>query len=356
MKLFHCTNCGQLIYFENNRCECCNHSLGFQSEQLELLPLEDAGNGLFTIYKQGPRLYYYCSNHQYDVCNWLVDAGSTTPFCTACQLNHTIPDLNQPKYRMYWADIEKAKHRLIYTLLRLQLPVFSKRINVTTGLQFDFVADEGNKKVYTGHENGVITINIAEADSVEREQARRAMAEVYRTLLGHFRHEVGHYYWDRLIDGTYFLTECRRLFGDDQKNYGDAVHEHYKNGAPADWQKNFISAYATTHPWEDWAETWAHYLHIIDTLETAYSFGVTVKPGLQNSGDFSATINRNPYAIKDFHEIFKLWLPISFMMNSLNRSMGLDDSYPFVIPPPVEEKLAFIHRVCLSYRLASSVS
>lgn len=356
MKLFHCTSCGQLIYFENNKCECCGHLLGFDSETLELLPLEDAGSGLFTVFNRGPRLYYYCANHQYNVCNWLVDAGANTPFCAACDLNHTIPNLSEPQYRAYWSDIEKAKHRLIYTLLRLQLPVFSKKINAETGLQFDFIAEEGNQKVYTGHANGVITINIAEADDIKREQARRDMNEVYRTLLGHFRHEIGHYYWDRLISGTYFLTECRKLFGDDQADYGKAVQEHYKNPAPAGWQQNYISAYATTHPWEDWAETWAHYLHIIDTLETAYAFGITVNPGLQTGGTFSADVNRNPYSIKDFHEIFKLWLPISFMMNSMNRSMGLNDSYPFVVPSPVVEKLSFIHRVCLSYRLDSSVS
>jgi hypothetical protein len=348
MKLFHCTYCGQLIYFENYKCESCGHLLGFQSEDLELAPLEDAGNGLFTLYGQGPRLFRYCANHQYNVCNWLVDAGADTQYCAACDLNHTIPDLGKPEYQAYWADIEKAKHRLIYSLLRLKLPVFSKKINQDTGLQFEFIAEENNQKVYTGHDNGVITINIAEADDIQREQARRAMNELYRTLLGHFRHEVGHYYWDRLIDGTANLEEYRKLFGNEQADYGEAVKKHYAEGAPIDWQKSFISSYATTHPWEDWAETWAHYLHIIDTLETAYAFGISIKPGLQTSGAYEASINRNPFAIQDFHDIFSLWLPISFMMNSMNRSMGLPDSYPFVVPPPVIEKLAFIHKVVTS--------
>ena len=345
MKLFNCTCCGQLIYFENNLCERCGHQLGFDAAQLELLPIESAGGELFTIYQGGPRLYYYCTNQQYGVCNWLVDAGAGTRFCPACDLNHTIPNLNQPEFRTRWRNIEIAKHRLIYSLLRLKLPVFSKKINNQTGLQFDFVADEDGKKVYTGHEDGVITINIAEADDLEREMARKAMDEVYRTVLGHFRHEVGHYYWDRLIDVSRpLLEECRKIFGDDQLDYGKAVQDHYANGAPADWPQHFISAYATTHPWEDWAETWAHYLHIMDTLETAFFFKIVLQPGTEIGGPFAAAITTDPYTVKNYNYIFKMWLPLSFMMNSLNRSMGLPDPYPFIIRPEVVEKLTFIHQ------------
>jgi hypothetical protein len=89
-------------------------------------------------------------------------------------------------------------------------------------------------------------------------------------LLGHFRHEVGHYFWDRLVaTDPHQLEEFRVLFGDDRQDYGEALKRHYDEGAPANWQDTYISMYATMHPWEDFAETWAHYLHIVDTLETA---------------------------------------------------------------------------------------
>ncbi|MDB5233191.1 MAG: hypothetical protein JWR44_184, partial [Hymenobacter sp.] len=170
---------------------------------------------------------------------------------------------------------------------------------------------------------------------------------VYRTVLGHFRHEVGHYYWDRLIDNTPNLEPFRQLFGDDRTDYEQALKQHYDQGPPADWREHFISAYATTHPWEDWAETWAHYLHIIDTVQTASSFGVRVRPQVSEPEDrLTAQITEDPYESENFDAIMKQWLPLSLALNSLNRSMGLRDVYPFVIPPAVAKKLAFIHQVC----------
>ena len=231
----------------------------------------------------------------------------------------------------------------------MKLPLESKRTDPAKGLSFDFMADEkkeGHGKILTGHSEGLITINIAEADDIAREMARKAMDEVYRTVLGHFRHEIGHYYWDRIIDNSPYLQQCRELFGDDRKDYAEALKQHYEKGAPQGWQQEFISAYATTHPWEDWAETWAHYLHIIDTLETAFSFGLSLHPNLDSSISIEAEITVDPYSVEDFNEIFSLWLPLTFALNSLNRSMGLHDLYPFVIPPKVVEKLSFIHKVC----------
>ena len=175
-----------------------------------------------------------------------------------------------------WRKLEAAKHRLFYTLLRLNLPIETRNEN-PEGLAFDFLADQpaqSGPKVMTGHDNGLITIALAEADDAERERRRTAMGEPYRTLLGHFRHEVGHYYWDRLVRDEGRLDPCRAVFGDDSQDYEQALQRHYAEGAPANWQENFVSAYATTHPWEDFAETWAHYLHIVDTLEMAGAFGV----------------------------------------------------------------------------------
>jgi len=350
MKLFTCTHCGQVLYFENSKCEHCGYILGFSDQLLQLLPLIEKDVHTYTIYgHDDEQLYRYCKNHEYNVCNWLVPANDENEFCTACKLNHTIPDISKNEYRQRWNTIENAKHRLVYSLLKMKLPLQSKTVDPEKGLSFDFMADEkdAQQKILTGHDEGLITINIAEADDISREMARKAMDEVYRTVLGHFRHEVGHYYWDRLIDNTPYLDECRQLFGDDRKDYGEALKEHYEKGVPADWWQHFISAYATTHPWEDWAETWAHYLHIIDTLETAAAFGVSVSANVSGSPvNIEATIKIDPYNVEDFNDIFKLWLPLTFALNSLNRSMGLRDLYPFVIPPKVIDKLSFIHKVC----------
>ena len=339
-----------MLYFENSRCEKCQFPLGFEATHLQLLPLVAQPDGrTFRLYGQPDSgRYTYCANQAPGVCNWLVASDSPTPFCAACALNRTIPDLSRPGYLARWRSLEAAKHRLVYSLLGLHLPVVSKSVYPKEGLQFDFKADEGSgdgQRVLTGHDNGLITINIAEADAIEREQARQAMHEVYRTLLGHFRHEVGHYYWDRLIDNSPSLEEFRQAFGDERADYGEALKKHYAQGPPPGWQQHFISTYAASHPWEDWAETWAHYLHIIDTLQTASAFGLRLEPLEASPAQGLHAAIQDPYQLADFKQIMAMWLPLTFALNSLNRSMGQPDPYPFIISPAVVGKLAFIHRV-----------
>jgi len=352
MKLFKCNHCGQPVYFENVFCGNCQSSLGFVAETQQMISFTVEKNGLFKPHdKSYKTLYKYCDNHQHGVCNWLVPENNPSVFCKACDLNRTIPPLDQPDYAERWRKIEVAKHRLVYALLRMKLPVVNKVAEPETGLAFDFVADEpsnDSERVLTGHDNGLITLNIAEADDIEREMARKSMDEVYRTVLGHFRHEIGHYYWDRLISNSKWLPKFRALFGDEQEDYGQALQRHYNEGAPANWNENFISSYASTHPWEDWAETWAHYMHIVDTLETAYAYGIGIHTKI--SSKFNADIKTDPYEIKDFEKIINFWLPLTLAMNSLNRSMGLQDIYPFVITPKVAEKLQFIHAVLMKVR------
>ncbi|HWB24652.1 MAG TPA: putative zinc-binding metallopeptidase [Chitinophagaceae bacterium] len=347
MKLFTCTHCGEILYFENTWCAHCGYSTGFYAENSDLLALSAKNDEDF---QQNNIFYKYCTNHKFDVCNWLVSTGSKSAYCVACDLNRTIPNLQEQRYRNYWHSIEAAKHRLVYSLLKLRLPVFSKREDLKKGLCFDFVADEKNKKIFTGHDNGLITINIAEADDIKREMMRKNMNEAYRTVLGHFRHEVGHYYWNRLIDGTMNINMYETLFGDYKKDYGNALKQYYANGAPAGWAQDFISAYASSHPWEDWAETWAHYLHIMDTLETAHYFDVRVKPLPAKNANMCTEINDDPYNVADFKQIINQWLPLTYAMNSLNRSMGVADIYPFIITPAVMKKLSFIHNVCFGLK------
>ena len=294
------------------------------------------------------KAYSYCKNAAFGVCNWLVPASAESGFCIACALNRVIPSLDSDQNRQRWKNMEVAKHRLIYSLLRLHLPFKAVREGKEEDIVFDFMADTpAGEKVMTGHDNGIITINIAEADEAERARNKQNLGERYRTLLGHFRHEIGHYYWDVLIQDGAALQKYRELFGDERKDYGAALETYYANGAPADWNQRFVSQYATAHPWEDWAETWAHYLHMMDTLETAWSFGIQIDPvELDEESGIKARVVREPYDQGDFSRLIKSWLPLCFAVNSLNRSMGHPDFYPFVLSPVVIGKLRFIHEVC----------
>ncbi len=348
MKLFECEGCGNAIYFENTTCEVCGRTLGFRSDRRALVALDLADDGRLKPLDDDS-LFRSCANREPGGCNWLVPAEAEGDYCTACCLNRTVPDLSNPEHQQLWRVLEGGKRRLVYSLLRFGLPVESKADRPERGLAFDFLADavtgfrEG-PQVMTGHAEGLITINIAEADPAKREEFRQSMAEPYRTVLGHFRHEVGHYYWERLVvrdPGN--LESCRALFGDEREDYGAALERHYEQGPPADWPARFVSAYASSHPWEDWAETWAHYLHMVDSLETAYAFGLRVRPKAGASPDLSAAASFDPYREADFARIKETWLPMTFAVNSLNRSMGQADLYPFVLSPPAEEKIAYVH-------------
>jgi hypothetical protein len=343
MKLFTCQSCGQSLYFENTLCERCNHRLGFLPDIMTLSALEPDGDAWRTL-ADPPRTMRFCDNATHDACNWLVDAGSDQTLCEACRHNQTIPDLSDPANLLQWQKIEIAKHRLFYSLMRFGLTFPDRTQDPENGLGFDFLADlPSEPHVMTGHDNGLITIALAEADDAERERRRTDMHEPYRSLLGHFRHEVGHYVWDRLIRDGGQLEACRRLFGDDEQDYAAALERNYQEGPPLNWQDHFVSTYASSHAWEDWAETWAHYLHIIDTLETARAFGLTVRPQEVQDHSLNATVRFDPYGDVPIETIIEAWLPLTFAMNSLNRSMGNADLYPFVLSQPVIEKLGFVH-------------
>jgi hypothetical protein len=286
----------------------------------------------------------------FDACNWLVLADSPETFCAACRHNRMIPDLSVPQNVARWRKIETAKHRLFYTLVRLYLPRPTRTEEPESGLAFDFLqAAAPSKPVMTGHASGLITLSLSEADDSERERQRNAMEEPYRTLLGHFRHEIGHYYWDLLVRDASGLDEFRRVFGDEREDYGAALRSHYEKGAPLNWPQSFVSSYASAHPWEDFAETWAHYFHMIDTLETAGAFGIHLRPQVAKSSDLTTTIDFDPHQAS-LERIIDAWLPLTFAMNSINRSMGQADLYPFTLGPGVIVKLAYVHeriRACV---------
>ncbi|MCH8503790.1 MAG: putative zinc-binding peptidase [Ectothiorhodospiraceae bacterium] len=348
MKLFTCARCGNLLYFENVVCTRCGATLGFLPDRTELVAVEQNEQGGWSPVA-GEGHYMQCANYvAHAVCNWMVPSGDTQALCVACRLNRTIPALGLDRNKVLWRRLEADKHRLVYALLRLGLPVLPKQED-DAGLAFDFLADEPTfnerGRVMTGHAQGLITLNIAEADPAMRERMRDQMAEPYRTILGHFRHESGHYYWDRRVRSTPWLGEVRALFGDDTQDYSQALDHHYREGPPRDWQQHFVSAYAACHPWEDWAESWAHYLHIVDTLETANQFGLSVRPRAGTDESLDVTHDFNAYDIDDFEMLIHHWLPLTYALNTLNRSMGHEDAYPFVLAPAVLEKLQLVHRI-----------
>jgi hypothetical protein len=361
MQLFECQNCGQLLFFENTRCERCGHLLGYLPDVSVLSALAWEEDGWWRPLAAADRPSWFCANVTHHACNWLVPAGSAKIFCDACALNRTIPDLSVPENLRRWQRLEAAKHRLVYGLLRLHLPLVGRAEEPRTGLAFDFLAGSGTGSfepaaIITGHASGLITIDIAEADDAERERHRQDMAEPFRTLLGHFRHEVGHYYWDRCVRGGVWLEAFRDLFGDERQDYQARLQTHYALGLCLDWQQNFVSSYASAHPWEDFAETWAHYLHIVDALETAYAFGIHVRPRAGCDPQLNVSVDFDPYRETDFNTLVRAWLPLTYAVNSLNHSVGQPDLYPFVLAPTVMGKLRFIHGLIHQVKLPGSAT
>jgi hypothetical protein len=349
MRLFHCDHCEQPLFFENSRCLNCQHAVAYLPDLSVVGSLEEVEHGLWRspLQRAEGRMYRLCTNYADNgVCNWAIPQPDAEALCSSCRLTRIIPDLSVAGHREAWYRLEVAKRRLLYSLMQLQLPIDSRASDPEHGLAFELlaeVAQHGQPPVRTGHDNGVITISVAEADDVEREARRRQLHEPYRTLLGHFRHEIGHYYWDRLIANSNSQAAFVELFGDPEQDYADSLQRHYSEGPPADWQQRYISAYATAHPWEDWAETWAHYLHMIDTLETAAAFGLRLQPRRANDPALQADADLKPGS--PFDGMIENWYPLTHVLNSLNRGLGLPDGYPFVLSAKVVEKLRFVHTV-----------
>jgi len=331
--------------------------VGFLPDDVQLSSLTINHDGLIHASSNG-RGYRKCKNYSvHEVCNWMIPNEDDNEYCKSCQLTTAIPNLDDPENKILWYRMEQGKRRLLHTLIRLNLPVVNREKDPLKGISFQFLEDQvedeyGNELtvknyVMTGHNAGVITINLNEAEPSTRIEMREKMNERYRTLLGHFRHESGHYYWDRLIKGTGFLDEFRLLFGDERLNYSQAMKDYYAKGPSTNWQNVWISAYASMHPWEDWAETWAHYLHMLDTLETANDFEFNISNSKIVDPFADILLSTEEYRESSFTSLFNDWCSLTTSLNALNRSMGLDDAYPFVISLTALEKLRFVHQVVL---------
>ncbi|MCU7554151.1 putative zinc-binding peptidase [Alteromonas sp. ASW11-19] len=351
MKNFTC-QCGNTVYFANTKCLSCNRALGFVPEIVAISSFDNAADGAWVSHVNGLR-YWPCTNYlNHHICNWVVEEGSQQSLCHSCSLTKTIPDLSRPHNMQLWFRMEQAKRRLLFTLMSLGLPIWEQRSN-KPNLRFEFLEDVEEDEygqeltvkstVVTGHSNGMITLNLKEAEDSSRVMMREQMNERYRTLIGHFRHESGHFYWEWLIRGSVYLNTYRELFGDEREDYTASLQRYYESGPPMDWESQFISAYASAHSWEDWAESWAHYLHIIDTLDTAAQYGVSLETNeVVDPVDKTRGI--------DFDRLYADWCRLTTVLNALNRSMGLDDAYPFTIPPDALGKLRFIHNLIEQHR------
>jgi hypothetical protein len=283
------------------------------------------------------KCYNYAVEH---VCNRAVVANENSadhPLCDYCQFNATIPDLDVEGNRVLWQRLEIAKRRLLYTLDLLGLPYGH---DVTPALSFDFKADVTRpakwwwqigttERVYTGHANGKITINLIEADPVSREKLRVSLNEAHRTEIGHFRHEIGHYYWEMLVTGEE-VERFKNLFGDfENPTYSESLDRHYTEGPPANWQSQYVSAYATMHPWEDFAEIFAVYLDMVSVLDTAHNMGL-------------APVSFRALTIED---MIRQYQHLGVVLNEMNRAMGLIDLVPEVFVASVREKLVYVHEL-----------
>jgi len=353
MKIFHCDHCDQLAFFENTQCVRCGHLLAFLTDLAEIGSLESSDQLTWTSPMARDATYRLCRNYtEANVCNWAIPGGDDHDLCASCRLTRVIPDLTRSGHHQAWYKLEVAKRRLVYTLLNLRLPLVSRTDDPDRGLAFEFLADPDDPslpRAMTGHGDGVISVNLAEADDAEREKRRVSLHEPYRTLLGHMRHESGHYYWDRLIrDDAVRLEAFRASFGDERREYGAALRDHYAQGPPPDWQTRFVSTYASAHPWEDWAESWAHYLHMTDTLETAAACGVSIRPRRSDEPSLRAVPAEAGTPEPPFDRMLNSWFPLTYVLNNLNRGMGHADAYPFVLPDPAIAKLRFVHAIVVS--------
>ena len=360
-RVYSC-RCGQAIYFDNSKCLACGTRLGYDPAQGRLMSLAPGGSTDTWVESQTTMpAFVFCANSTTPAsCNWLLPASERHAhggLCRACRLNRTIPNLNDPKHPdngELWGRVERAKRRLVSALLVMGLPVASRETeDLEDGLMFDLLRSPGHgAHVMTGHDDGLITLNVAEADDAMREYTRRAMNEPYRTLVGHFRHEIGHYYWYRLVDypGSEWLPAFRALFGDENQDYAESLKRNYEEGPRADWPLHFVSAYASVHPWEDWAECWAHYMHMRDTVDTAASYGLSLDATQLVFTPFDASalyLPEHPDAER-FLAFLNRWTQLTTLLNGMSRAMGQPDFYPFVLPREVVAKLHFIHLLVAS--------
>ena len=342
---FFCA-CGAPVFFDSNECKACQRKIAFNPATLRFHPLEQVSNNVSSIDVEPS--WHLCENGvHYDVCNWLRPSSAESKLCFACQFNRYIPNLSRANNTRLWRVLELNKRHLLLNLITLGIPCINSWNAPNEGFLFDFLEDfrdgiEEGTFVTTGYAGGIITINILEAEPLSRVAQQQASNEVYRTVLGHMRHEIGHHFFQCIKGDQMLHSNFEQKFGSSSLDYNNALAEFYASGPDVNWSEYCITAYASAHPMEDWAETWSHYLHIYDALDTAFNFGL---------------VSENPNVLS-IHDKISHWRQFSVALNEMNRSMGMSDIYPFVINAQVEDKLAFVEKAIdyLRNKSQSSVS
>ncbi len=340
MRVFICSTCHHELDFESSSCSNCHSLVGYVSDRREVVVIVPDGPARYIV-DGHPTAQWRCLNASWG-CNWMLPADEGDVWCLSCRLTRGRPDEADPAAVVAWSAAEAAKRRLVFQLGELGLPIEQRSSTTPQGLAFDLVHVPGAAGV-TGHDRGLITLDLSEADDRHRDELRRTLGESFRTLIGHLRHEVGHYYFAHLVSHADEIAEFRALFGDERIDYSAALVEHYRlarTGAEAADLGRFVTGYAAAHPLEDWAETFAHYLHTLDGLQTADSHGLAA-----TSPDADGRVNRRRRAgdVKSFASILQRWLPVAETINAIADGLGSSRPYPFTLSPVVVTKLEFVH-------------
>lgn len=326
MRLFSCPACQQQVYFENTVCLACGNEMAFAPDQMQMVAV---GGSHRTCVQRLTT----------EACNWAIEADDPIERCRSCRLTDASSVVSADALR---ARAEAAKRQVLYTLLQLGVP-FAPKLGADDmhGLAFVWALPGPSEPLFSGHQNGTITLNLNEANDAHREATRLSFGEPQRTVLGHLRHELSHFFFQRFVDGWPEIAGFRDLFGDERADYNAALQQHYNQGPAADWQQRFVSAYASSHPWEDWAETCAHYLLMVEAVDTAAAWGLqlSLAGGVQVQPHLGAATAPVQQMVVDH------WLPVARFLNAMSRSLGLADSYPYLVPPPVVGKLRFVQHI-----------
>jgi hypothetical protein len=334
MRVFSCGRCGCQVPFAVQECGTCGAALGYVSEDRTVRVLSPSNDPATYEVVGHDGWWWRCMNSAWG-CNWMLTAGSDTVWCRSCRLTRGRPDGERPDAVEAWGKAEAAKRGLVHQLDTLGLAFQSRSTSTPDGLVFDLVHIPGERGV-TGHFDGVVTLDLAEADDRYRDGLRLQLGESFRTLIGHLRHEVGHYFWTRLVGRSDYLSSFRGMFGDERLDYREAVAAYYSGGARS-WDAGLhVTAYAASHPLEDWAETFAHYLHIVDAADTAIAHELVPADVAMAAAEALAT--------GDFGDVLDVWRPINVAITAIAESVGSAAIYPFEPSGDVVDKLAFVHR------------
>ena len=334
MRRFTCESCAEEVAFDALRCASCSSPLGYVPAQQAVKVLHPAAGAVSFSISGDDAEFWRCPNSARG-CNWVLPAGTGDIWCRSCGLTPGRPDETNPDALAAWSTAEAVKRRLVHQLDHLALPIDPRSDATPDGLAFDLVYVPGQFGP-AGKVDEAVTLDLADADVQDVGAPPRRVHAPFRTLIGNLRHKVGHHYWHRLVGQSDHVTPFRRLFGDERADYPAAIEPHQAAVAHHWDASRFVTGRAESHPFEDWAETFAHYLHILDATDTAEAYRLPdgqCEMGRPQSSPGGGT----------FAEILRLWRPTAPAVNALAASLGLPAVYPFQLTGVVLQKFEFVH-------------